>query len=452
MMSIETQASPPAVNRAISRAREVLAAWTVEQYLTWRARKPKHPLPKTVFVAPNDTLGDILRLLARHNILSAPILERSTGKFSGFVDVGEILGLFVSRARRWLEREYGTSHGSETPGLPQNTAKETIGLYPGQLRNENYAAKDEASLLDQMQQGMGVGMFMKTLRAARADFPDAQEGDGEAVFRGFLQASLLAMVSAAFLHPISEPRLRPFAVTGTLASNHRVGVYDWDPAFDDGSRIADPSQFEICSQSDIVRFLFEKKTDPNLVEFLGLGLLCVGLLKRGLEQGEQGSVDQDNQAHITSTPSSAQAAPTPALRPGLSIPNSTMRVRGVLCVEAGKTTSLEAFALMHADRVSALGVCDANGLLIGNLSASDLRGITPDTLNVLEQDVGVFIQRGGAKNVVTCPLTATVGAAIELLVTKKVHHVYVCDDKNRPVAMVTPNDVLRVLADVLVEG
>jgi signal-transduction protein with cAMP-binding, CBS, and nucleotidyltransferase domain len=38
------------------------------------------------------------------------------------------------------------------------------------------------------------------------------------------------------------------------------------------------------------------------------------------------------------------------------------------------------------------------------------------------------------------------------MVSRRVHHVYVCDDERRPVAMVTPNDILRVLADVSVEG
>ena len=99
MSSVETQVTPPSVTRAISRARELLEAWTVEQYLTLRAT-PKH----AVFVDPRDTLGDILRVLAKYNILSTPILERTSGRFGGFVDVGEILGLFVSRARLWLER------------------------------------------------------------------------------------------------------------------------------------------------------------------------------------------------------------------------------------------------------------------------------------------------------------------------------------------------------------
>jgi CBS domain-containing protein len=363
-----------------------------------------------VAVDPGDTLGDILRLLAKHNILSAPIIERATGKFSGFVDVSEILGLFVSRARRWLAREHGTSYGHEKPSLPQNRANETVGVYSGALREEMYAAADEAALLEELHSTMGAGMFTRTLRAARSEFPDAPEGDGEAIFRGYLQASLLAVVSAAFMHPV-EPRLRLFAATGALATNHRVGVYDWDPAFDDGSRVTDPSRFEIISQSDIVRFLWDRREDENLVELFGLGVSDAGLLVR-----------------------------------------RTKNPREVRCVYAGDTKAIDAFAIMHRENVSALGICSReSAALLGNVSASDFRGVTPENVSALASDVYDFVA-GKRKELVTCFAASAVRDVIERMVTKRVHHVYVCDDASRPIAMITSNDILRVVADVLVEG
>jgi hypothetical protein len=274
MSRIETPPTAPenpAVTRAISRARELLSSWTVAQYLEWRARSA-HPSPKLVTVDPGQPLGDILRVLAKHNILSAPVIERATGKFGGFVDVGEILGLFVSRASRWLEREHGTGYGHENPSLPQNRANETVGLYSGHLREEMYSAADDASVLEQLQSTLGEGMFTRTLRAARGDFPESDRGDGEGIFRGYAQASLLTIVSAAFMHPISEPRFLPSAAAGALASNHRVGVYDWDAAFDDGSRVSDVSQFEVISQSDLVRFLWDRRDDANVEAFVTLAV------------------------------------------------------------------------------------------------------------------------------------------------------------------------------------
>ena len=418
MSRIETPPTAPenpAVTRAISRARELLSSWTVAQYLEWRARSAR-PFPKAVTVDPGEPLGDILRVLAKHNILSAPIIERTTGKFIGFVDVGEILGLFVSRACRWLEREHGTGYGHERPSLPQNRANETVGLYPGSLRGEMYAAADDASLLEQLQSTLGEGTFTRTLRAARADFPESDRGDGEGIFRGYAQASLLAVISAAFMHPIAEPRLRPSAAAGALASNHRVGVYDWDPAFDDGSRISDVSKFEVISQSDLVRFLWDRRGDANASAFLSLPV-------------------------------------ADALLSAKRKKNAPEDVRRIV---AGETKAIDAFARMHFERVSALGVCDATGALVANVSASDLRGLTPERLDSLASDVRDFLEdargAGERERPATCLATETVRDVVERMVARRVHHVYVCDAERRPVAMITPNDVLGVLADVLVEG
>ena len=414
----------PAVTRAISRARELLSSWTVAQYLEWRARSA-HPFPKAVTVDPGEPLGDILRVLAKHNILSAPVIERATGKFSGFVDVGEILGLFVSRACRWLEREHGTGYGHERPSLPQNRANETVGLHPGAPRDSLYSAADDASLLEQLQSTLGEGLFTRTLRAARGDFPEsAPRGDGEGIFRGYAQASLQAVVSAAFMHPMAEPRLRPSAAAGALACNHRVGVYDWDPAFDDGSRVWDVSKFEVISQSDLVRFLWDRRGDANAAAFLSLAV-----------------------ADFVSLAARRKNKPASVSR-----------------VVAG-TKAIDAFAHMHFERVSCLGVCDTRGRLVANVSASDLRGLTHERLETMASDVVEFVQgepenASDARNEtnarkrkpVTCLASETVRDVLERMVSRRVHHVYVCDDERRPVAMVTPNDVLGALADVLVEG
>jgi CBS domain-containing protein len=430
MSRIETPPTAPenpAVTRAISRARELLSSWTVAQYLEWRARSA-HPSPKLVTVDPGQPLGDILRVLAKHNILSAPVIERATGKFGGFVDVGEILGLFVSRASRWLEREHGTGYGHENPSLPQNRANETVGLYSGHLREEMYSAADDASVLEQLQSTLGEGMFTRTLRAARGDFPESDRGDGEGIFRGYAQASLLTIVSAAFMHPISEPRFLPSAAAGALASNHRVGVYDWDAAFDDGSRVSDVSQFEVISQSDLVRFLWDRRDDANVEAFVTLAV--------------------------------ADAFLSDAAKKRFS-----HKPERVACVVAGKTKAIDAFARMHFERVSCLGVCDTRGRLVANVSASDLRGLTHERLETMASDVLEFVSgepenASDARNEtnarkrkpVTCLASETVRDVLERMVSRRVHHVYVCDDERRPVAMVTPNDILRVLADVSVEG
>ena len=102
------------VAAAIQSARELLAAWTVAQYLDDRRTNPKQQHHKqqqhkhAVCVDPGDTLGEILDTLARHNILSAPVVEKTSHRYSGFVDVAFLLSIFVKGCRRWLSREYGT--------------------------------------------------------------------------------------------------------------------------------------------------------------------------------------------------------------------------------------------------------------------------------------------------------------------------------------------------------
>ena len=106
--------SPPpddVARSAVEGARSVLASWTVSAYLAHRRASSRHPHACAVSVDPGDALGDILRVLAKHRVLSAPVIERQGGRFHGFVDVAEILGAFVASCRRWLERP-GTGYGT----------------------------------------------------------------------------------------------------------------------------------------------------------------------------------------------------------------------------------------------------------------------------------------------------------------------------------------------------
>ena len=114
------------VTTAIEGARKLLTAWTVAQYLDDRRVSRRHKLKSAVCVDPGDSLGDILNTLARNNILSAPVVEKASHRYSGFVDVGFILSIFVKACRRWLSREYGTSMGSDNPAMPPTGQKETM--------------------------------------------------------------------------------------------------------------------------------------------------------------------------------------------------------------------------------------------------------------------------------------------------------------------------------------
>jgi hypothetical protein len=89
------------VTAAVGGARKVLAAFTVAQYLDERTslqeQDAQHKLPphkSAVCVDPGDTLGEILDTLARNNFLAAPVVEKASCRYSGFVDVAGILSIF----------------------------------------------------------------------------------------------------------------------------------------------------------------------------------------------------------------------------------------------------------------------------------------------------------------------------------------------------------------------
>ena len=407
--------------------------------------------------------------------------------------------LSVSRAR---VSATDRSPPQEAPALPQNAAKETVGVYPGALRDERYGVAAEEALLAKLQGEMGANMFRRSLRAARQAHPELREGDGEAVYRGYLQASLLAVVSAAFLHPL--PRVGE-GVAGALASNHRIGVYDWDPAFDDGSRVADPSTFEIISQSDVVRFLHDRRDDERVRPLLRLSVRRLALLRDASRaEPRRTRPPGDDAAAAEAASEAASERTTRPLSSSARFGSSSERFgtrfgthfgtllpfRGVLCCSLG-VSALDAFALMDAEGVSALGVCDDAYRLVANLSVSDLRGLRPETVDRLAMPVEAFLERqrvaapeqekekesegsrgGGTRDecqkhfedsdasetpaegsgVVTCGVEDTLGAVVERMVTRRVHHVYVCSAEGHPLAVVTPRDVLRLLADEVVEG
>jgi|AntAceMinimDraft_5_1070358.scaffolds.fasta_scaffold88296_1 hypothetical protein len=76
--------------------------------------------------------------------------------------------------------------------MPPTGLKETVGVYAGTLRDEGYAIhQDENARLSKLESTTGGGMFQRTLRAARldadADAPSGCKGDGEAIYRGYLQ-------------------------------------------------------------------------------------------------------------------------------------------------------------------------------------------------------------------------------------------------------------------------
>ena len=223
------RASKPAPAAAPSRAR---AGPVMKSPASPSPRRAPRPL---ACVDPGASLGSILSTLHRHDVLSAPVIEKSKdGRYHGFVDVAEILGYLVRACARWLDDEFdGAGTGTEKPAsVPTQrfgvhprpsrpvAVKESLGILPAVMRDELYSAKDEADVLWNLQSTLGEGMFKRTLRAARVAtflfYPlefrgDVDGGDGETIYKGARRSLLRTRVAFIFrmyiLHQSSPPSL-----------------------------------------------------------------------------------------------------------------------------------------------------------------------------------------------------------------------------------------------------
>jgi 5'-AMP-activated protein kinase regulatory gamma subunit len=144
-------------------------------------------------------------------------------------------------------------------------------------------------------------------------------------------------------------------------------------------------------------------------------------------------------------------------------------------------------ARMHKEKLSGIGIVgQPGGKLLGNLSASDLRGLTPEKFGALALPVGAFLLMmhpsngggGGGKagielNVtyedalvdqlpeavkegrwdealarlplLSCSPASTLRETIELLVDQGKHRLYCCGESGQAVGVVTPTDILRAV-------
>lgn len=115
-------------------------------------------------------------------------------------------------------------------------------------------------------------------------------------------------------------------------------------------------------------------------------------------------------------------------------------------------TARQAFESMVAYDITSLPVCDEQGRAIDVISASDILH-TCNTRYDLEPSIRMFKERSrehtntpaSPSTLISCAPEESMMAALEKMLTEKIHHVYVLDTYRRPVAVVSFVDVLRQL-------
>jgi CBS domain-containing protein len=113
--------------------------------------------------------------------------------------------------------------------------------------------------------------------------------------------------------------------------------------------------------------------------------------------------------------------------------------------------AFEAFELMLKHRVSAVGIVDESGSLVGVISGTDLRIIGPHctTLGLLLNPVRDLLDQSRELNtamlvpVVKATFSDTLGIVIESMEDNKVHRVFVVNEDDKPVCVLSMKDVLN---------
>jgi len=103
------------------------------------------------------------------------------------------------------------------------------------------------------------------------------------------------------------------------------------------------------------------------------------------------------------------------------------------------------FSRMLQYELSAVAVVHSfDGKIVGNISASDLKGLTPNHFHKLDLPVEKMFPNMVMP--ITCKEDDTLHNMLQKIVNNRIHRFYVVDNQNRPLYVVTLSTILRILA------
>jgi len=125
-------------------------------------------------------------------------------------------------------------------------------------------------------------------------------------------------------------------------------------------------------------------------------------------------------------------------------------VHAVIAVRHTAKT-IDALSILFENRVHGVAVVEhLTNKLMANLSASDLRGMRREDLALFDKTVMEFLQsinssRGGIKSPVWCPPHSTLSQVITLIASQNVHRVYIANEKQHAIGVVSVSDIMCAL-------
>lgn len=135
--------------------------------------------------------------------------------------------------------------------------------------------------------------------------------------------------------------------------------------------------------------------------------------------------------------------------------DNKLGTRPVYCVSATSKT-IDAFRELVNRKVTALGVIDDDGVLVGNVSVRDIRFIVKQNmgaeLNSSLDDFATDIRKHNPdipKDVIACVESDTVRSVITKLYNNRIHRLYIVDSEHKPLGVISLGDVFHYLLESL---
>ncbi|KAL6049273.1 cell separation during budding [Balamuthia mandrillaris] len=121
------------------------------------------------------------------------------------------------------------------------------------------------------------------------------------------------------------------------------------------------------------------------------------------------------------------------------------------------TKAIDAFFQMYQRRLHGVALVDSKGQLCGNLSSSDLRGMSRDKFHLLFLPVVDFLKEvyREAGKIMTPVLSATPSTSLETVILRlaatKMHRLYLVDERtNEPLRVISLPDIMNILVTYFV--
>jgi len=109
--------------------------------------------------------------------------------------------------------------------------------------------------------------------------------------------------------------------------------------------------------------------------------------------------------------------------------------------------AIKGFQTMAMNGLSALPIIDNDGKIVATLSVSDVRGLDEKTLPLIEKPALTFLmEKYGENNIknFVAPPSANLGEVFLMLLNNSIHRVWVVDDDQKPLGIISLSDVIRI--------